>query len=62
MNSKLWMGDIDHWSRDNVRGSAGMFGAVRETADYRGKHRTAVGGNDGHFCCYTQTENFKNFE
>lgn len=55
-------GIIDHRSRDNVRGVAGVSGAVRETAGCRGNCWTAIGGNDRNFCCYIQTENIKNSE
>jgi hypothetical protein len=55
-------GIIDHRSRDNVHGVAGVSGAVRETTDCRGKCWTVIGGNDIIFCCYTQTENIKNCE
>jgi hypothetical protein len=56
------MGIKYHRSRDNVRGVADVSGAVRETAGYKGNYWTAIGGNDGNFCCYTQTENIKNLE
>jgi len=52
----------DHRSRDSVRGVAGVSGAVRETAGCKGNYWTAIGGNDGIFSCYTQTEGLKNFE
>ena len=52
----------DQRLRDNIRGVAGVSGGVQETSGCRGNYSTAIGGNDGIFCCFTQTENIKNFE
>jgi hypothetical protein len=40
-----------------ILGGVDVSGAVRESADYRGNYRTAIGGNDRQFCYYTQVEN-----